>query len=101
MVCPNEGCNKHHVINSDDKIIFCDCGTVSNISYLELFRSNIKDMNQSEPKSPTNNPVDKNRMNLLKELDIQKNRVAQVDKLKDKQDALLKEISLMKKQYCS
>ena len=73
VICPNEVCSKHHVINSDDKIIICDCGTVSNISYLELFRSsNTEDMKQTAPKSPTDNPFEKNRMNLLKELDIQK-----------------------------
>ena len=41
-------------------------------------------MDQSETKSSTDIPVDKNRMNLLKDLDNQKNRVAQADKLKDK-----------------
>ena len=48
-----------------------------------------------EDKLTTSN--DKNRINLLKELDIQKDRVAKVDKMKKEQDSLLKDISLAKK----
>ena len=98
VICPHEDCNKQHVITSEDEIIVCDCGTVSSITFLEIFHSTTtEDMNQSKPVPSTNNPVKKNMTNLLKELDFQKNRVAQADKLKEKQDLLSKQISSAKK----
>ena len=40
VIWPNEDCNERFVINSDEEIIDCkNCGTMSNITFLELFQS--------------------------------------------------------------
>ena len=48
VICPDEDCNEQVVINSDDEIIDCkNCGSMSNITFLEKFPlPNSQDMNQ-------------------------------------------------------
>lgn len=118
VLCPDENCKERLVINSGDEVIDCKkCETMSNITLLEIFSlPNSQDMNQQSD-IIVNEHIDfsiqictggkssilddsckeKYRLNVLKELDIQKNRVANADKITKEQDSLMKEIAKSRK----
>ena len=53
MICPNEKCKKHHVINSQEEVIDCDCGTMSNITLLEVIQLNSSDAEKMDKTNST------------------------------------------------
>ena len=69
VICPNEDCNEHCMLNSDEKVIECkNCGRWSNITYLELF--------------PLSNSEDMNRQSLMNELKKQQEKIDRAEKMK-------------------
>ena len=67
VICPDEGCNEPVELNTDDEFADCKkCGTMSNISLLQLL------------------PLteDMNRLSLLRELERQKDKIDRAEKAK-------------------
>ena len=61
VICPDKDCDERIMINSDDEVADCKiCGTMSNLSFLELF--------------PMPSSEDMNRQSLMKELERQKEK---------------------------
>merc|ERR1711928_34708 len=69
VLCPGRDCNKRVMVNSDDEIVDCkNCGTISNISFLELH--------------PLLNSENMNQQSAMKELKGQQEKIVKAENTK-------------------